>query len=115
MQEGDFAVIDFVGYVDGKPFSGGAGENHTLEVGAGTFIPGFEEQLVGFEVGVTGDIQVTFPEEYHAEQLAGQEATFTVTVKELKEKSLPEIDDEFVKDISEYETLDELKAVIRKT
>lgn len=114
VQEGDFAVIDFVGYVDGKPFSGGAGENHTLEVGAGTFIPGFEEQLVGFEVGVTGDIQVTFPEEYHAEQLAGQEATFTVTVKELKEKSLPEIDDEFVKDISEYETLDELKAVIRK-
>lgn len=114
VQKGDFAVIDFIGYVDGKPFSGGAAENHTLEIGAGQFIPGFEDQLIGVEVGETKDIQVTFPEEYHAEHLAGQEATFTVTIKELKEKFLPEIDDEFAKDISEHETLDELKAEIRK-
>jgi len=114
VQEGDFAVIDFIGYVDGKPFSGGAAENQTLEIGSGQFIPGFEEQLVGVSVGETKDIQVTFPENYHAEHLAGQEATFTVTVNELKEKFLPEIDDEFAKDISEHGTLDELKAEIRK-
>lgn len=114
VQEGDFVVIDFIGYVDGKPFSGGAAENHTLEIGAGHFIPGFEEQLIGVSVGETKDIQVTFPEEYHAEHLAGKEATFSVTVKELKEKFLPEIDDEFAKDISEFATLDELKAEIRK-
>ncbi|HKM43220.1 MAG TPA: trigger factor [Limnochordia bacterium] len=114
VQEGDFAVIDFTGYVDGKPFSGGAAENHSLEIGSGQFIPGFEEQLVGIEIGETKDVQVTFPEEYHAEDLAGKEATFTVTIKELKEKFLPEIDDEFAKDISEHATLDELKAEIRK-
>ena len=114
VQDGDFTVIDYIGYVDGQPFSGGAGENQTLEIGSGRFIPGFEEQLIGLEVGETKDIQVTFPTEYHAEQLAGKEATFTVTVKELKEKSLPELDDEFAKDISEHETLEELKAEIRK-
>ncbi len=114
VQEGDFAVIDFIGYVDGQPFSGGAGEDHTLEIGSGQFIPGFEEQLIGAQVGEAQEIQVTFPEEYHAEALAGQDATFKVTVKELKEKSLPELDDEFAKDISEHETLDELKAEIRK-
>lgn len=114
VQEGDFILIDFVGYVDGKPFSGGAGEDHTLEIGSGQFIPGFEEQLIGAQVGETREIQVTFPEEYHAENLAGQDATFKVTIKELKEKSLPELDDEFAKDISEHETLDELKAEIRK-
>ncbi len=114
VQDGDFAIIDFVGYVEGKPFSGGAAENQTLQVGSGQFIPGFEEQLIGGSVGETRDIKVTFPEEYHAEQLAGQEATFTVTIKELKEKFLPEIDDEFAKDISEHATLDELKAEIRK-
>jgi len=114
VQEGDFGVIDFVGYVDGKPFSGGAAENQTLEIGAGQFIPGFEEQLVGAKVGEPQEIQVTFPEDYHAQQLAGKEATFTVTVKELKKKFLPEIDDEFAKDVSDFETLDELKAQIRK-
>jgi len=114
VQEGDFALIDFVGYVDGKPFSGGAAENHTLEIGSGQFIPGFEEQLIGVEVGESKDVNVTFPEEYHAEELAGKEATFKVTVKELKEKFMPEIDDEFAKDVSEYATLDELKAGIRK-
>lgn len=114
VQEGDFAIIDYIGYVGGKPFSGGAAENQTLEIGSGQFIPGFEEQLIGASLGETKDIQVTFPEEYHAEQLAGQEATFTVTIKELKEKFLPEIDDEFAKDISEHGTLDELKAEIQK-
>ncbi len=114
VKDGDFAVIDFIGYVDGKPFSGGAGENHTLEIGSGQFVPGFEEQLIGVELNETKEIQVTFPEEYHAENLAGQEATFKVTIKELKEKFLPEIDDEFAKDISEHATLDELKAEIRK-
>lgn len=114
VQEGDFTVIDFVGYVNGQPFSGGAGEDHVLEIGSGQFIPGFEEQLIGLEVGETKEVEVTFPEEYHAEELAGQDATFRVTVKELKEKSLPELDDEFAKDISEHETLDELKVEIRK-
>lgn len=112
--EGDYSVLDFIGFVDGQPFSGGAAENHTLEIGSGQFIPGFEEQLVGMEVGETKDVLVTFPSEYHAENLAGKEATFKVTIKELKVKSLPELDDEFAKDISKHETLDELKAEIRK-
>ncbi|NLJ75264.1 MAG: trigger factor [Firmicutes bacterium] len=114
VQEGDFAIIDFAGFVDGEPFSGGAAEDHMLEIGSGQFIPGFEEQLIGTNVGETKDIAVTFPEDYHAEHLAGKEATFKVTVKELKEKLLPELDDEFAKDISDKETLDELKALIRK-
>lgn len=114
VQKGDFSVIDYTGYVDGQPFSGGAAENQTLEIGSGQFIPGFEEQLVGLEVGETKEIQVTFPGEYHAEQLAGKEAVFKVTIKELKVKLLPELDDEFAKDISEHETLDALKAEIRK-
>lgn len=114
VQEGDFAIIDFIGFVDGKPFSGGAGEDHNLEIGSGQFIPGFEEQLIGAQVGETKEVQVTFPEEYHADNLAGQDATFNVTIKELKVKELPELDDEFAKDISEHETLDELKAEIRK-
>lgn len=116
VQEGDFAVIDFAGYIDGEPFSGGAAEDHLLQVGSGQFIPGFEEQMIGMNVGETKDIVVTFPENYHAEHLAGQEATFKVTVKELKERVLPELDDEFAKDVSESaSTLDELKAEIRKT
>ncbi|HHT41780.1 MAG TPA: trigger factor [Firmicutes bacterium] len=114
VQEGDFCVIDFIGYVDGKPFSGGAGENQVLEIGSGRFIPGFEEQLIGFEVGQTSDINVTFPETYHAEELAGKDAVFSVTVKELKEKVVPELDDEFAKDISEFDTMEELRATIRK-
>lgn len=114
VQEGDFCVFDFTGYIDGKPFSGGAGEDQTLEIGSGQFIPGFEDQMIGLEVGETSEIQVTFPEEYHAEELAGKEATFKVTIKELKEKVLPELDDEFAKDISEHDTLEELRAEIRK-
>lgn len=114
VQEGDFAIIDYVGYVDGKPFSGGAGENQDLEIGSGRFIPGFEEQLIGLGVGETKEIEVTFPEEYHSKELAGKEATFKVTIKELKERSLPDLDDEFAKDLGDFDTLDELKADIRK-
>ena len=99
VQEGDFLVIDYMGYIDGQPFSGGAAENQMIQVGSGRFIPGFEEQLVGMEVGQSSKITVTFPEDYHAEQLAGKEAVFHVTVKELKVRVLPELDDEFAKDI----------------
>lgn len=115
VQNGDYAIIDFAGFIDGEPFSGGAAEDHMLQIGSGQFIPGFEEQLVGMNVGETKDIVVTFPEEYHAEELAGKEATFKVTIKELKERILPELDDEFAKDVSESATsLDELKGEIRK-
>lgn len=113
VQQGDFAVIDFTGYIDGEPFSGGAGENHQLEIGSGQFIPGFEEQIIGMQVSEEKDIIVTFPKDYHADSLAGKEATFKVKVKELKEKLLPELDDEFAKDVSEVATLDELKAQVR--
>lgn len=114
VQKGDFATLDFIGSIDGQPFSGGAAEDHTLEIGSGQFIPGFEEQLIGLELNVQSEIEVTFPEDYHAENLAGKQAVFEVTVKELKEKHLPELDDEFAKDMGDYETLDELKADIRK-
>ncbi|NLM42021.1 MAG: trigger factor [Firmicutes bacterium] len=114
VQEGDYCVIDYMGYIDGQPFSGGAAENQMLQIGSGRFIPGFEEQLVGMEVGQSSEIKVTFPEEYHAEHLAGKEAVFKVTIKELKERVLPELDDEFAKDISDFDTLEELRAHIRK-
>ncbi len=115
IQEGDFVVLDCIGSIDGQPFSGGAAEDQTLEIGSGQFIPGFEEQLVGLELNSNSEIQVTFPEDYHAEHLAGKEAVFEVTIKELKEKHLPELDDEFAKDMGDYETLDELKTEIRKS
>lgn len=108
--DGDTVVMDFEGFLDGEAFEGGKGENHSLEIGSGQFIPGFEEQLVGKEVGVETEIQVTFPEDYHAEDLAGKEATFKVTIHEVKSKELPELDDEFAKDVDdEVETLAELK------
>ncbi|MBB6282805.1 trigger factor [Geobacillus subterraneus] len=114
VENGDTVVIDFEGFVDGEPFEGGNAENYSLEIGSGTFIPGFEEQLVGMKAGEEKDIQVTFPEEYHAEQLAGKPATFKVKVHEVKAKQLPALDDEFAKDVDEeVETLDELKAKIR--
>jgi len=110
IEEGHSVVIDFEGFVDGEPFEGGKAENHTLEIGSGQFIPGFEEQLVGKESGDELDVEVTFPEEYHAEELAGQEAVFKVKIHEIKEKELPELDDEFAKDVDDdVETLDELK------
>ncbi|WP_182200420.1 trigger factor [Paraliobacillus salinarum] len=114
-EEGDTVVIDFEGFVDGEAFEGGAAENHSLEIGSGSFIPGFEEQLVGKETGEESEVTVTFPEEYHAEELAGKEATFKVKIHEIKAKELPEMDDEFAKDVDEeVETLDELKEKTKK-
>lgn len=113
--EGDTVVIDFEGFNDGVAFDGGKGENHSLELGSNSFIPGFEEQLVGAKAGDEKEVTVTFPEDYQAEVLAGQEAVFNVKVHEVKSKELPELDDEFAKDADEdVETLDELKAKIRK-
>ncbi|MGT2959381.1 trigger factor [Streptococcus bovimastitidis] len=112
---GDTVVIDFVGSVDGVEFDGGKGDNFSLELGSGQFIPGFEEQLVGTKAGETKDVNVTFPENYQAEDLAGKDAKFVTTVHEVKAKEVPELDDELAKDIDEeVETLDELKAKYRK-
>ncbi|MEJ8765044.1 trigger factor [Oceanobacillus sp. HCA-5259] len=108
--EGDTVVIDFEGFTDGEAFEGGKGENQSLEIGSGQFIPGFEEKLIGKKPGEETEIDVTFPEEYHAENLAGKEATFKVKIHEVKAKELPELDDEFAKDVDdEVETLEELK------
>ncbi|WP_068674533.1 trigger factor [Oceanobacillus sp. Castelsardo] len=110
IQEGDTAVIDFEGFLGEEAFEGGKGENHSLEIGSGQFIPGFEEQLIGKKSGEDTEVKVTFPEDYHAEELAGKEATFKVKIHEVKSKELPELDDEFAKDVDdEVETLDELK------
>jgi trigger factor len=115
IENGDTAVIDFEGFVNGEAFEGGKGENYSLEIGSGTFIPGFEEQLVGLEAGAEKEIEVTFPEEYHAKELAGKPATFKIKVHEIKTKQLPALDDEFAKDVDEeVETLDELKAKIKQ-
>lgn len=113
--KGDTAVIDFEGFVDGVAFEGGKGENYSLEVGSGTFIPGFEDQVIGMTVDNEQDVVVTFPEDYGAADLAGKEATFKVTVHEIKEKHLPEIDDELAKDVNidGVETLEDLKAHIK--
>ena len=113
VQDGDTAVIDFEGFVDGIAFEGGKGENYDLKIGSGSFIPGFEEQLIGVSAGGEKDVVVTFPEDYHADNLAGKEAVFKCTVHEVKEEQVPELDDEFAKDVSEFETLDELKADLR--
>ncbi|AYF99645.1 trigger factor [Lactococcus allomyrinae] len=114
-EKGDTVVIDFVGSVDGVEFEGGKGANHSLELGSGQFIPGFEEQLIGSKAGETIEVKVTFPEDYQAEDLAGKEALFVTTVNEVKAKELPELDDELAKDIDEeVETLEELKAKFRK-
>ncbi|EXJ24162.1 Cell division trigger factor [Alkalibacterium sp. AK22] len=113
--EGDTVVMDFEGFKDGESFEGGKGENHSLVLGSNSFIPGFEDQLTGVKAGDEKEVTVTFPEEYHAEDLAGQKAVFKVKVHEVKAKELPELDDEFVKDLDEdVETVDELKAKIRK-
>ena len=105
-QNGDTVVIDFEGFKDGVPFDGGKAEGHSLELGSGAFIPGFEDQLVGTKAGDEKDVNVTFPEEYHAEELAGKPVVFKVKVHEVKEKRLPTIDDEFAKDVSEFDTLE---------
>lgn len=113
-ENGDTVVLDFKGFVDGEAFEGGESENYSLELGSGSFIPGFEEQLVGVAAGESKDVEVSFPEEYHAAELAGKPATFKVTVHEIKGKELPELDDEFAKDVDdEVETLDELKTKIK--
>lgn len=114
-QDGDIAVIDFDGYVDGKQFDGGKAENYELTLGAGQFIPGFEEQIVGHNTGEDFDVNVKFPEDYHAEELKGKDAVFKIRLHELKAKELPEVDDEFVKDVSEFDTLEEYKKDIEKT
>lgn len=110
---GDTAVIDFEGFRDGVPFEGGKGERYDLEIGSKTFIPGFEEKLVGAKAGDELDIDLTFPETYHAEELAGKDVVFKVKVHEVKESMLPELDDEFAKDVSEFDTLEQLREDIR--
>lgn len=110
---GDTAEIDFEGFVDGVPFEGGKGENYPLELGSGSFIPGFEEQVVGHKSEEEFDVNVTFPKEY-AEELAGKDAVFKCKIHEIKSKELPELDDDFAKDVSEFDTLDELKADLKK-
>lgn len=112
VQDGDTVILDYSGSVDGEKFDGGTAENQTLVIGSGSFIPGFEEQLVGMAKDETKDITVTFPEEYHAENLAGKEAVFTCTIHKIQEKELPVLDDEFAQDVSEFETLDEYKKSI---
>lgn len=114
VQKGDIAVIDFEGFVDGKAFEGGKAENHELEIGSNTFIPGFEDQIIGMKIDEEKDINVKFPEEYFSKDLAGKDATFKVKVHEIKKKELPELNDEFAKDSSEFDTLEELKNSIRE-
>ena len=113
VQDGDEVVLDFEGFVNGVAFAGGKGENYPLTIGSGSFIPGFEEQLIGVEAEKEVEVNVTFPEEYHAEDLAGKEAVFKCTVHEIKTKELPELDDEFAAEVSEFDTLDEYKADIK--
>lgn len=113
-KDGDTVVIDYAGSVDGVAFDGGTSEGYELVLGSGSFIPGFEDQLIGTKAGEEKDVKVTFPEEYHSEDLAGKDAVFKVTVHEVKTKELPTLDDEFAKDVSEFDTLAELKKDIKK-
>ena len=114
VEKGDTVVIDFEGFVDGKAFEGGKAENHELEIGSKTFIPGFEDQVIGMKIDEEKDINVKFPEEYFSKELAGKDATFKVKLHEIKVKELPAIDDEFAKDVSEFDTLKDLKASIKE-
>ena len=113
-QDGDTVLIDYMGFVGDEQFEGGTAERYPLKLGSGTFIPGFEEQLIGASKDEDVEVKVTFPEEYHSEDLAGKEAIFKCKIHEIKEKEVPEIDDDFVKDVSEFDTLDELKASKRE-
>ncbi len=113
-REGDLVTIDFKGYIDGEPFEGGEAEDHSLELGSKSFIPGFEEQLIGVKPDEEIEVKVTFPENYRSEEQAGKEAVFQVKMKQIKEKQLPELNDDFVKEISELETLDEMKADLKE-
>lgn len=112
VEQGDTAVIDFEGFLNGEAFQGGKGEKYSLEIGSGSFIPGFEEQVVGIKKGEERDINVTFPEDYHSEDLAGKEVVFKIKLHEIKRKRLPELNDDFAKDV-DFDTLDELKADIK--
>ena len=114
VENGDITVIDFVGSVDGKEFEGGKAEGHELTIGSNTFIPGFEEQIIGMKIDDVKDVNVKFPDEYFSKDLAGKDAVFKVTLHEIKKKELPELDDELAKDVSEFDTLDELKASIKE-
>ncbi|MCI8774878.1 MAG: trigger factor [Lachnospiraceae bacterium] len=114
VKDGDMTVLDFEGFVDGVAFEGGKGENYPLTIGSGAFIPGFEEQLVGAEIGKEVEVNVTFPEDYQSEDLKGKAAVFKCTVKEIKEKELPELDDEFAGEVSEFDTLAEYKEDVKK-
>ncbi len=115
VMDGDITVIDFEGFVDGVPFEGGKGEDYSLTIGSHSFIDTFEEQLIGKEIGAEVDVNVTFPEQYQAAELAGKPALFKVVVKEIKVKELPELDDDFAQDVSEFDTLDEYKESIKAT
>lgn len=114
VQDGDMVVLDFEGFMDGAAFEGGKGENYSLTIGSGTFIPGFEEQLIGAEIDKEITVNVTFPEDYHAEELKGRNAEFKCTIKEIKEKELPELDDEFASDVSEFDTMEEYREDLKK-
>lgn len=114
VQSGDIIKLDFKGSVDGVPFEGGEGTDYSLEIGSNTFIPGFEDQLIGAEIDKDIDVNVTFPEEYHAENLAGKPAVFACKVKEIQVRELPELDDDFASEVSEFDTLEEYKADVRK-
>lgn len=114
VEDGDMTTLDFEGFVDGVAFEGGKGENYPLTIGSGAFIPGFEEQLVGAKIGEETEVKVTFPEDYQAEHLQGKEAVFRCTVKEIRKKELPELNDEFASDVSEFETLAEYREDVKK-
>lgn len=114
VKDGDMTVLDFEGFVDGVAFEGGKGENYPLTIGSNTFIPGFEEQLIGAELNKETEVNVTFPEDYQAAELAGKPAVFKCTIKEIKEKQLPELDDEFASEVSEFDTLAEYKEDVKK-
>lgn len=114
VQDKDIVNIDFEGFIDGKPFEGGSGKGYTLAIGSNTFIPGFEEQLIGASLNQEVEVNVTFPEDYHNEDLKGKSAVFKVRINEIKYKELPELDDEFAQDVSEFDTLEEYKTDLRK-
>ncbi len=113
LKQGDLAIIDFKGFIDGTPFEGGEGKSYPLEIGSGSFIPGFEDQLIGAKSGEEREVTVSFPADYFVAELAGKEAKFTVTIHDVKRKEVPELDDEFAKETSDFETLAELKADIK--
>ncbi len=114
LKDGDLATIDFTGFIDGEPFEGGEAENHSLEIGSKSFIPGFEEQLIGVAVGEETEVNVKFPDNYRKDDIAGKDAVFKVKVKEIKEKQLPELDDDFVQEVSEFDTLEEMKVDLKE-